>query len=360
VPDLESRKVDRNRTSPGFKPDMPYVRKLRAFRLRSGPVGGWGADVPRTLGEAEPRTTKGGVSGRFMGTQFPRPGSDDADVEARIQDMDEEGVDVQLLVNSGGPGGHENGQVNVEFMQAQHRYLDDFCGKYPHRLKSMIAVNTRYVEESAQEIRRWGRSKWAVGVYLNLPIDYPLDHPDLHPIWQALDETGLCYIHHSFSQGYPGYRDLWTSPFMGRLASHPWAAMRAVAAFVGAGIMDRVPEIRYGILESGFGWLPFWAKRMDDQAVYMGHVAENLEYQLSEYLTGGRFFAAIVTHEGPEMAKMVTDLMGDHILMYGSDYPHPESRFPETADNVLAWDTLSEGQMRKLMWDNAVRFFGEP
>ena len=157
VPDLESRKVTRNRISPGFQPDMPYRRMLRAFRLRGGPVGGWGADVPRMLGEAEPRSTKAGVSGRFMGSKFPRPGSDDWDVDGRIHDMDEEGVDVQLLVNSGGPGGHENPAVNVEFMQAQHRYLDDFCSKYPHRLKSMIAVNARYVEDSAQEIRRWGR-----------------------------------------------------------------------------------------------------------------------------------------------------------------------------------------------------------
>ena len=36
-------------------------------------------------------------------------------------------------------------------------------------------------------------------------------------------------------------------------------AMRAIPAFFGAGIMDRYPQIRYGILESGFGWLPFWA-----------------------------------------------------------------------------------------------------
>ena len=124
--------------------------------------------------------------------------------------------------------------------------------------------------------------------------------------------------------------------------------------------MDRYPNIRYGILESGFGWLPFWAKRMDDQAVYMGHVAENLEYNLSEYLTGGRFFAAIVTHEGEQMARMVTKLMGEDILMYGSDYPHPESRFPETVNQVLGWNGLTPEQMRKLMWDNAVRFFGEP
>ena len=71
--------------------------------------------------------------------------------------------------------------------------------------------------------------------------------------------------HHSFTSGYPGYRDLWDNPFIGRTASHPWGAMRAVSAFFGAGIMDRYPNIRYCILESGFGWLPFWGARMDDQ-----------------------------------------------------------------------------------------------
>jgi predicted TIM-barrel fold metal-dependent hydrolase len=72
------------------------------------------------------------------------------------------------------------------------RYLDDFCSKYPHRLKSMIGVSATYIEASVAEIRRWSRATWAVGVYISLPIDYPLDYPGLHPIWQAIDEAGLC------------------------------------------------------------------------------------------------------------------------------------------------------------------------
>ena len=99
---------------------------------------------------------------------------------------------------------------------------------------------------------------------------------------------------------------------------------------------------------------------MDDQAVYMGYVNEHLEYKLSEYLTGGRFFASIVLHEGEDMVKMVTKDLGDHILMFGSDYPHAESRFPESANIPLGWTGLSDDQKRKLMWDNPVRFFGEP
>jgi uncharacterized protein len=160
--------------------------------------------------------------------------------------------------------------------------------------------------------------------------------------------------------GYPGYRDLWANPFLGRCASHPWAAMRAVASFVGSGLMDRYPGIKYAVLESGFGWLPFWANRMDDQAIYVGYVA-GLERKMSEYLTGGRFFVSIEQHEGPEMAKTLNDLMGDHLLMFGSDYPHAESRFPESVDRVLAWqNVIGSAAMKKMMWDNPVHFFGEP
>ena len=41
------------------------------------------------------------------------------------------------------------------FLQAEHRFLDDFCGTAPHRLKSMIMVSARGVDESVGEIKRW-------------------------------------------------------------------------------------------------------------------------------------------------------------------------------------------------------------
>ena len=164
-------------------------------------------------------------------------------------------------------------------------------------------------------------------------------------------------IHHSFATGYPGYRDLWDNPFIGRTAGHPWAAMRAVAAFMGSGLMDQYPNLRFSILESGFGWLPFWTKRMQDQITYMGYVNENLQHTMEEYMTGGRFFAGIVIHEGEEMVRMVTELMGDGVLMFGSDYPHAESRFPDSVDIVMGWDSLGAEAMRKLMWDNAVNCY---
>ena len=68
-------------------------------------------------------------------------------------------------------------------------------------------------------------------------------------------------------------------------------------------------------------------------------------------------FAAVVLHEGEEITRMVSDLMGDHVLMFGSDYPHAESRFPRSADIALGWDSLGEERLRKLMWENAARCF---
>ncbi len=355
IPDLDQHETPFRIGWAGEQFEPPYRHLFRFGDSR----GGWGGGKPRVLGEAGPREGAEREFQHFMGRVFPTAGASDWDADVRVRDMDAEGVDVHMMVPVGA-NGHEDPWVEMEFIRAANRYLNDFCSEYPHRLKSLLAVTPRSIEASVDEIKHWGGSPWAVGIQPHLPLDYPLDHPDLDPVGRAANQAGLAVAHHSFAWGYPGFRDLWNNPFLGRLASHPWAAMRAVGAFVGAGIMDHYPNLRFCILESGFGWLPFWARRMDDQAVYMGYVPENLEHKLSEYLTGGRFFAAIVLHEGEKMVRMVMDDMGDHVLMFGSDYPHAESRFPDSADKVLGWQSIGAERMRKLMWDNPVRCFGEP
>ena len=324
------------------------------YRLGSD-GGGWGDNPPRWLGEAGPRQTEERHFQHFMGFEFPSLGGADFDLAARVADMDREGMDIHLMVPSA-PGAHADPAVDMGMIQATHRYLDDLCTTHAGRLMSLILTTARDVEGSVAEIKHWAKAPWAKGIMVNLPIGFPVDHPDLHPIWAAADEANLAVVHHSFAAGYPGYRDLWDSPFIGRTASHPWAAMRMVAGFIGSGLMDRYKNLRLAVLESGFGWLPFWAKRMEDQVVYMGYVPE-LEHKITDYFTGGRFFCSIVLHEGEDMVRMVTEMMGDHVLMFGSDYPHAESRFPKTADIVMDWKSLNGDQKRKLMWENAARCF---
>ena len=323
----------------------------------------------RVLGQAGPsEAPKDNQSrlhfGGYTGRKLPAVGVIDDAFDARIRDMDEEGTDVHMMVPDVTTGFALLGDPSIEVAvnRAYHRMMDDLCSRHPGRLKALLAVTGSAVEESVIEIQRWGGSPWAVGIWPYSGVDRPLDHPDLEPIWAAAAEKDLAVVHHSTTwvpPYFPGYRDVDDNRFLARLCSHPWGAMKAVASFLGSGIMDRYPDLRFGILESGVGWLPYWVRRMDDQAEYVGFTAP-LEHKISEYVSGGRFFASLEMGEGEDLIRSVMDFLGDDLLMYASDYPHAECKFPDSPELFLSWTSLSAATKQKLIWDNAVRFFGAP
>jgi predicted TIM-barrel fold metal-dependent hydrolase len=315
----------------------------------------------RILGSAAPNPEFTGQRASWKGSKPARPRVQDDAPENRVMDMDDEGSDVHFLIPTGWTSvvGLDDPTLEVGLIQAYHRYMADFCGQFPDRLKGLIVASTRHVDAALREIRQWGTSKWAVAVLPLLAMDMPADHPDLEPIWQAAQEHDLPIVNHSFTWNppyFPGYQELWDNIFLGRLASHPWGAMRFIAAFIGAGIMDRYPGLRVGILECGYGWLPFWARRMDEQATYVGGTAE-LKYRPSDYLKSGRFFCSLEIHEGEDMFNSVTGFLGDDVLMFSTDYPHSECHFPDSIDHVLGWSSLKLERRKKLFWDNANRYF---
>src|SRR5436190_180844 len=136
------------------------------------------------------------------------------------------------------------------------------------------------------------------------------------------------------------------------------SAGRTRAGWWGSGPSRRT-STRLGILECGCGWLPFWMRRLDDQAEYIGGIP-HLEHQISEHMTSGRFFSSLEMAEGEDMIQMVVDFMGPDVLMYASDYPHPECHFPDSVDRFLRWGHLGDDLRRKLVWENPVRFYGAP
>ena len=53
------------------------------------------------------------------------------------------------------------------------------------------------------------------------------------------------------------------------------------------------------------------------------------------------------------------DYIGDENVVFNTDYPHPDA--PATSEplrNMLA-QPISEASMRKILWDNSVRIYGE-
>jgi predicted TIM-barrel fold metal-dependent hydrolase len=353
---------------PSFRSRLPDLAQYRQQVRPGAPGGAPGKHVyrygqisyKRILGEAAPRETHSGRDTQWMGSKQPRPGTQDDKADDRVRDMDDEGTDAHFLIPTSWTSfvGHEDPTIEVNVIRAFHRHMQDFSSNHPDRLKSMIVASARDVDAAVKEIRDWGKSRWAVAVMPLVTKDIPADHPSLDPIWKAAADHDLPITHHSFTWTppyFPGVFDLWDNIFLGRLASHPWGAMRFIASVIGGGIMDRYPTLRVGTLECGFGWLPFWGKRMDEQYAYVGSTAE-LKMKPSDYLKSGRYFCSVERHEGDDMLKAVTSFIGDDVLMYASDYPHSECQFPETVDNFLKWD-IPAATRQKLMAGNADRFF---
>jgi uncharacterized protein len=353
---------------PAFRERLPELTPYRQPVRPGNPGGAPGKHVyrygqisfKRILGEAGPRETHSGRDTHWMGSKQPRLGTQDDQAESRIQDMDDEGTDTHFCIPTAWTSlvGHPDPSIEVNIIRAFHRHMANFSGNHPDRLQSMIVASARDVDAAVREIREWGKSRWAVAVMPLVTKDIPADHPSLDPIWKAAVDHDLPIAHHSFTWTppyFPGAFDLWDNVFLGRLASHPWGAMRFIASVIGGGLMDRYPDLRVGTLECGFGWLPFWGKRMDEQYAYVGSTQE-LKMKPSEYLKSGRYFCSVERHEGDDMFRMVSEFLGDDVLMYASDYPHSECQFPETVENFLAWQMKPE-QRAKLMAGNADRFF---
>ncbi len=322
----------------------------------------------RRLGDDAPRETSNDHHsrlhfGEYTGAKLPGVGVIDNAFNQRIADMNEEGTDVHMMVPDIAIGVALLGDPSLELglIRAYHRMIHDIATANPGRFKALIAVSGSDVEASVAEIHRWGNERWAAGILPFPGLSQPIDHPRMEPIWAAAASSGLGAVHHSMTwvpPYFPGYKDMDDNRFLARLCSHPWGAMKMVASFIGSGIMDRYP-IKLAVLESGVGWIPFWTRRMDVNAAYVGFTAD-LQHKMSHYISSGRFFASIDMTEDEDIVQMVRDFLGDDIVMYASDYPHAECKFPNSPAVVAQWESLGPQAAPKFFWNNAVRFFGEP
>ena len=70
-------------------------------------------------------------------------------------------------------------------------------------------------------IEEHARHDWVAAVWPLLPEGMPIDDPDLEPIWAVAAAADLPVMYHAFTietPYFPGYRDVWDNPAMGRCA----------------------------------------------------------------------------------------------------------------------------------------------
>ena len=344
---LEAWEEYRSKNAEG---DTIYLKGVRSYRRR--------------LGETTTDKIGAGYVAGFTGAKKRHPVSPRIDYEPamRIKDMDLEGADVNFLLPSGWFGTwttSDDISLELSMYRAYHLWMNDYCSAFPDRLGAALLVSGRDVKGSVEEIRKWAKAKWAWGVLPYAPYGMALDHPDLEPIWAEAQEQDLCIALHTFTAMppyAPGGTDNWENMFLQRSAAHPWCGMRNMASLIGAGVMDRYPNLRIATLEAGHGWLPFWLARIDEHAKSAASTIPQLKCLPSEYAMSGRYFQSIEVPEGQKITGDVISSVGEDVLMYASDFPHTESHFPDTVNEFLEWD-IPLSRKRNLLWNNPLRCY---
>lgn len=281
------------------------------------------------------------------------------DLDARrLQDMDDTGIDMQLLMLTA-PGVQmlEAGQA-VTLAAASNDLLAETVRRHPTRFAGMAAVAPQAPQAAAKELERAVQQLGLKGLVLNSHVkgEYLDDEKywDMFAAAEALDVP--VYMHPNTPSPQM------VQPFLSRCLD---AAVYGFAVETGlhilrlivSGLFDRFPKLRFVLGHLGEG-LPYWLYRID--FMHGGIVRANrspgvkpLQRKPSDYLrenfwytTSGMCWEPAITY--------VQQLMGHDRVMYAMDYP-----YQFVADEVAAMDALpiTEAQKRQFFQTNAERVF---
>ena len=250
-----------------------------------------------------------------------------------------------------------------EVFTAYNRWLSEFCSAYPRRLKGIaqvlvdddMAAGIAQLEHAA----KLGLCGAMIPVYPSPSETYDL--PMYDPLWAAAQDLGIPLSLHVGTKR-PGSVQMRTE---GRITQS--AAERSVSDFwvrmslghmVFSGVFERFPDLRVVNVEHELSWIPFFMKRMD--ATYVERHTQATHRFQTDALPSD-FMRQNVYHgfQEDELGIRLRDMIGVDHIMWGSDYPHAESTFPES-QRIL--DEIMEGvpdeERAMLVGGNCAELYG--
>jgi predicted TIM-barrel fold metal-dependent hydrolase len=361
--------------SPAMWDDLPKEYQTRRPRpLIVGDANGAGARGTGWLieGRMEPHPYGPGAQGANTPSstmpEFHAPkqglGSHDlSDPAARIRDLDKFGIDSQLLFPSslyacmGADPFFE-----AAMFRAYNRYAGRQCHANSKRLKWAGLLPLRDVTEGIAAIHEMQASGACVAVVFGTAGERLLSHKSFAPIFDELARTGLPLCVH-MGRSYPPFDQLVETRLEAHVIAMDMPAQLGFVAVVAQGMLDRYADLKVAFLEFGAEWLFYVVGRFahymasyraDPTVKALGRLPQRA---IEEYLKSGRFFIAPEADDPLLLQEM--QLVGEEHILFSSDYPHGEGR-DNAASELLERTDLSEAQKGKILYDNTVRFCGEP
>jgi predicted TIM-barrel fold metal-dependent hydrolase len=285
--------------------------------------------------------------------------------ELRLADMDRDGVETQVIFGPIFQISTDDPALRQACYRVYNDWLLEFCAAAPDRLIG-VPMLPETPAGAADELLRLAAKGGVRQVTLMIAnIEPKLDDPAWEKLWSALEETGIILSWHiTVFVGKPG----------DRVAGKPASVFENTKFFMGNflepfvdlfawGILERHPKLKMVMAEAGTGWLPWLVQELDYRHWRLWEAKEfwadkggiQLESKPSE-LFKRQIWA---TFQEDYAAMALIPFFGEGHLLWASDYPHPDSVWPNSRSAIeRQMKDLSPDLRRQLTHDNAAALYG--
>jgi predicted TIM-barrel fold metal-dependent hydrolase len=327
----------------------------------------WGSWAGKQLGQEQLARPK------LLYNAFDRGGVIDqserrpAVAELRLADMDRDGVQTQVIFGPIFQISTEDPALRLACYRVYNDWLMEFCTAAPDRLIG-VPMLPETPDGATEELLRLAKKGGVRQVTLMIANIKPkLDDPAWEKLWTALEDTGIILSWHiTVFVGKPGDR------VAGKTASVFENTKFFMANFLEPfvdlfawGILERHPKLKLVMAEAGTGWLPWLVQELEYRHWRLREAKEFwadkggivLETKPSE-LFKRQIYA---TFQEDHVAMSLIPFFGDGHLLWASDYPHPDSVWPNSRAAIeRQMRNLSPEMRQKLTHDNAAHLYALP
>ncbi|MGW3950201.1 amidohydrolase family protein [Streptomyces sp. NPDC004752] len=289
----------------------------------------------------------------MMGTrEFRRVQANCWDAEARLADMDADGVQTQVV--SPTPAFFNYGRTAKQASRISRVFNDLALGivaDAPDRLLPFCQVPLQDPDLACRELERCvanGHRGVEIGNHIG---DHDLDHAGVVTFLQHCAALGVPVFVHPWDMPSSPRLDRWMAQW---LTGMPAETHLSILSLILGGAFDRIDESLKICFAHGGGSFAFWLGRVENAWHGRNDVIGTSEFPPSHYI--GRFHVDSVVFDERAL-RLLVDTVGAHRVLVGSDYPYPLGERP-VGDVVRKSAFLDDTARHLISHANAARFLG--
>jgi len=276
-------------------------------------------------------------------------------VDFRLQQMDEQGIDMQAVSLHVGQYHHwADRDLAAQIVSTQNEKIADLCARYPDRFVGMGAVALQHPDLAVQQMKHAIKHLDMRGFMITGSVnDRELSDPAFHPFWAAAEELGtVIFIH---PRNFPaGQSRLNGNGRLDNVIGNPLETTIALSHLIFEGTLDRYPGLKICAAHGG-GYLPSYAGRSDHCVEYASRFCKAVGKLPSQYLKENLYFDSLVYTT--DILDHLISLVGADRVVIGTDFPF-EMGNTDAVNHVLSVAGLSDEQYESILGATAAGLLG--